>query len=145
MACDVEADSNSQKKERCRAPSLNGCLQHMQSLSGPIRCCVLTLHTSMTTPCSSMWSNRSGSNGRPTFSVLAPPGAVAFVVTITALLSLVYFTCSKTHCVMQCIHAGTVRKLHCFLTKGSKQVTTVMYTAVCILPVDTSGCMQPLA
>lgn len=52
--------------------------------------------TSTTTPCSTIWSNRSGSNGSPTFSVLAPPGAVALVVTITVLLSAAYLTCSTT-------------------------------------------------
>ena len=55
----------------------------------------LTASSSMKTPCSSMWSYRSGEKGRPTFSVRAPPGAEALVVTHTDLASQVYFTCSR--------------------------------------------------
>ena len=51
--------------------------------------------TLMATPCSTMWSNRSGSKGSPTFSQRSPPGAVSFTCTFSDRLSKVYWACSS--------------------------------------------------
>ena len=47
------------------------------------------------TPCSTMWSKRSGSKGSPTFSVRTPPGAPGVVVTYRLRRSALYRACSS--------------------------------------------------